>query len=177
MLACALPLWSCGSPSLPVAPVPPATSEDSYRLGSGDQVRIGVFNEPNLSGEYRIDGNGNLTLPLIGVVRAGGVTAKELTQTLEKRYSEFLRTPNVSVAILTYRPFYIVGEVQKPGNYPYVDGMTVINAVAIAGGFTYRANTSSFYIQRKGKGDQQFAAEQTTQVRPGDVVVVRERFF
>ncbi len=174
--ACAAMLAACGGGAGPLPPAP-APTETTYRLGPGDQVRINVFNEPDLSGEYRLDGNGNLTLPLIGVAEAGGLTSEELTRSLEKKFAEYLKSPNISVAILNYRPFYIVGEVQRPGNYPYVDGMTVINAIAIAGGFTYRANTRNFYIQRKAESDEQFAAQQQTGVMPGDVVVVRERFF
>jgi polysaccharide export outer membrane protein len=153
--------------------------ENSYRLGAGDKIRVSVFGEPNLTGEYEVDGGGTVTLPLIGRVKAAGLTSDELKKSLERNYREYLKAPDVSVAILNYRPFYIVGEVNKPGNYPYVSGITVINAVAIAGGFTYRANTSNFYVQRKKKDDasSQIVAEQTTEVRPGDVIIVRERYF
>jgi polysaccharide export outer membrane protein len=170
-------LSACGAPSVPIASmVPPA--ENSYRLGAGDKIRVSVFGEPNLTGEYQLDGGGTVTLPLIGRVKAAGLTSDELKKSLERNYREYLKAPDVSVAILNYRPFYIVGEVNKPGNYPYVSGITVINAVAIAGGFTYRANTSNFYVQRK-KNDtsSQIFAEQTTEVRPGDVIIVRERYF
>lgn len=168
-------LWSCAGPSAPPPPMAPV--ENSYRLGSGDLVRIKVFGEQNLSGEHRVDGGGALTLPLVGRVESADMTPNELKKHLENRYSEYLKTPDISIEVLTYRPFYIVGEVNKPGNYPYVDGMTVINGVAIAGGFTYRANTDDFYIQRKGNKNEQYSAEQATEVRPGDVIVVRERFF
>jgi polysaccharide export outer membrane protein len=173
-------LSACGAPSVsvPVAAVAPPM-ENSYRLGAGDKIRVSVFGEPNLTGEYQVDGGGTVTLPLIGRVKAAGLTSDELKKGLERNYREYLKAPDVSVAILNYRPFYIVGEVNKPGNYPYVSGITVINAVAIAGGFTYRANTSNFYVQRKKKDDasSQIVAEQTTEVRPGDVIIVRERYF
>lgn len=171
----ALVLWSCAGPSGPLPPTKPI--ETSYQLGSGDLVRIKIYGEQNLSGEYRVDGNGALTLPLVGRIKSAEMTPDELKKDLENRYGEYLKTPDVSVEVLTYRPFYIVGEVNKPGNYPYVNGMTVINGVAIAGGFTYRANTDDFYIQRKGDENQQYSAKQTTEVQPGDVIVVRERFF
>ncbi|MGE0650472.1 MAG: polysaccharide biosynthesis/export family protein [Alphaproteobacteria bacterium] len=172
-------LSACAAPSVsvPVAAVAPPT-ESSYRLGAGDKIRVSVFGEPNLTGEYQLDGGGTVTLPLIGRVKAAGLTSEDLKKSLERNYREYLKAPDVSVAILNYRPFYIVGEVNKPGNYPYVSGITVINAVAIAGGFTYRANTSNFYVQRKKENSSsQIVAEQTTEVRPGDVIVVRERYF
>lgn len=172
--ACLAVVTACGGPSGPVAPQT-APAESSYQLGSGDQVRVTVFGEPNLSGEYRVDGSGVLTLPLVGQVKAAGLSSEQLKRRLEQNFQEFLKTPDVSVEILNYRPFYIVGEVHKPGNYPFVNGITVINAVAIAGGFTYRANTDTFYIQRKG--DQRLVAQTATQIRPGDVIIVRERFF
>ena len=170
-------LSACGAPPVPVASVAPP-AENSYRLGAGDKIRVSVFGEPNLTGEYQVDGGGTVTLPLVGRVKAAGLTSDELKKSLERNYREYLKAPDVSVAILNYRPFYIVGEVNRPGNYPYVSGITVINAVAIAGGFTYRANTSNFYVQRKkDDSSSQILAEQTTEVRPGDVIIVRERYF
>ncbi len=175
VIAMATMLWACAEPTAPMAPPPP--TDTTYHLGSGDQVRVTIYGEQNLSGEYRVDGSGALTLPLVGNVHVAGLTSDQLKQHLERRYKEYLKAPDVSIEILDYRPFYIVGEVKNPGKYPYVNGMTVINAVAIAGGFTYRANSDDFYIQRKARNDHQFSAQQTTEVRPGDVIVVRERFF
>lgn len=177
VLLLTMALSACGAPSVPVASVVPPP-ENSYRLDAGDKIRVSVFGEPNLTAEYQVDGGGNVTFPLVGRVKTAGLTSDGLKQTLETRYREYLKAPDVSVAILSYRPFYIVGEVNKPGNYPYVSGITVINAVAIAGGFTYRANTTNFYVQRKkNDASSQVVAEQTTEVRPGDVIIVRERYF
>lgn len=151
-----------------------APAETQYKLGPGDKVVINVFNDKNLSGERQVDGSGAFTFPLIGTVQAGGLSSGELEGVLETKLKEYMRQPNVSVEIVSYRPFYIVGEVRRPGSYPYVDGMTVMNAIAIAGGFTYRAQEKDFVIQRNnGSG----GAGPITHIAPGDVIVVRERFF
>lgn len=151
-----------------------------YRLGSGDRVRITVYGQPELTGEYAVDGSGALSFPLIGQIRAGGQSAGDLEKALVDRLQpNYLKNPSVSVEILTYRPFYIVGEVRTPGSYPYVSGMTVLNAVALAGGFTYRAREGDFYVMRQtaegGRGRLQAVSD--TPVLPGDVITVRERYF
>jgi len=115
--------------------VPTPGPAQEYQLGAGDKVRVQVFGDETLSGEYQVDGRGAFTFPLVGAIAAGGLTSTQLESTLETKLKEYMRAPNVSVEILNYRPFYIVGEIRKPGSYPYVDGMTVVNAVAIAGGF------------------------------------------
>jgi polysaccharide export outer membrane protein len=143
-------------------------------LGPGDKLVINVFGDKNLSGERQVDGAGTFTFPLIGNVQAGGLSSGELEDLLETKLKEYMRQPNVSVEIVSYRPFYIVGEVRRPGSYPYVDGMTVMNAIAIAGGFTYRAQENDFVIQRNNSSG---GAGQVTRIAPGDVIVVRERFF
>jgi protein involved in polysaccharide export with SLBB domain len=151
-----------------------------YRLGSGDRVRITVYGQPELTGEYQVDGTGQLAFPLIGQVQAGGLTGQGLEKALvDKLKPDYLKNPSVSVEVLTYRPFYIVGEVKQPGSYPYVTGMSVINAVALAGGFTYRARESSFYVSRTGPNGEKTRLDATpeTPVLPGDVITVRERYF
>jgi polysaccharide export outer membrane protein len=145
-----------------------------YKLGPGDKLVINVFGDEKLSGERQVDGAGAFTFPLIGTVKAGGLSSGELENVLETKLKEYMRQPNVSVEIVSYRPFYIVGEVRRPGSYPYVDGMTVMNAIAIAGGFTYRAQEEDFVIQRNNSSA---GAGQVTRIAPGDVIVVRERFF
>jgi polysaccharide export outer membrane protein len=152
-------------------------AQDDYRLGSGDRVRVIVYGETDMTGEYQIDGKGKLAFPLIGVVDAGGLTASELEKAIAGKLSpDYIKDPSVSVEVMTYRPFYIVGEVQKPGAYPYVAGMTILNGVAMAGGFTYRAREGDFYIERGGQGEKVDAGP-NTQVQPGDVITVRERWF
>ena len=155
---------------------PQAAVANSYTLGSGDQVQIVVFRQTDLSGQFALDGNGFLALPLVGQIEADGMTTRELEEAIEARMKEeeLLVNPQVSVQVLTYRPFYVLGEVNKPGSYPYRDGMTAINAVALAGGYTYRADQSDIRVDR---GDCQVAAAAETAIRPGDIVTVEERFF
>ncbi len=176
-----------GRPQAPggLASQPPAGQQapvqsPDYRLGNGDKVRITVFGQQDLTGEYFVDGSGMLAFPLIGQVKAGGLTASELERAIANKLKpNYLKNPDVSAVVLTYRPFYIVGEVKTPGSYPYVSGMTVINAVALAGGFTYRAKESSFYLTRQEKdgSKKRVEASQETPVQPGDVITVRERYF
>lgn len=151
----------------------------AYRLGGGDQVRVTVFGEPELSGQYQVDGNGMISLPLIGQVNASNLTISEFQTTVETRYAEgYLRTPRVNAEVMNYRPFYILGEVRAPGEYPYSDGLTVLKAVATAGGFTYRANQNVIFI--KGGDDEQESRVKltpSTQILPGDTIRVGERFF
>jgi protein involved in polysaccharide export with SLBB domain len=169
-----------GQAAPPPQNLPPQAAADAgYKLGSGDRVRITVFGHSDLSGEYLVDGAGVMAYPLIGAVQAGGLSARELQQMLTKRLQpDYLKNPNVSVEVLTYRPFYVVGEVKAPGSYAYVSGMTVLNAVALAGGFTYRAREDTFYITRsEGSGKVKIKVSVDTQVQPGDVITVRERYF
>lgn len=138
-----------------------------------------VFGQEQLSGEYEVDGLGNVTLPLIGEVPAKGKTEGQVEKLITEKLSpEYLRDPNVSVDVLTYRPFYIFGEVNAPGSYPYVNGMTVINAIALAGGYTYRARTSSVNLIRASdpSGEPQTVPTNES-IAPGDVIEVRERYF
>lgn len=150
-----------------------------YRLGSADQLRITVFGEPELSGEYVLDGTGTVSLPLIGEVPALNLTVREFQRAVEARYADgYLRAPRINAEVLNYRPFYILGEVRQPGEYPYTNGLTVLNAVATAGGFTYRANESSILI--KGAEDSEefrLKLDPSTQILPGDTIRVVERFF
>lgn len=151
-----------------------------YRLGSGDRVRITVFGEKELSGEFAVSDKGTVSMPLIGDVHAAGKSLREFeVQIVRQLKPDYLRNPKVSVEVINFRPFYIIGEVQKPGSYPYVAGMTVMQAVALAGGFTHRARESSVVIRRalKGGGHREEDAGPTAPVYPGDTVRVRERFF
>lgn len=151
----------------------------AYTLGSGDKVRVTVFGHEDLSGEFEVDGSGNVSLPLIRNIKAEGLTVRQLEQTIAERLSpDYLLNPSVSVEVLNYRPFYIYGEVTKPGSYPFVSGMTVVNAVAMAGGFTYRARTGSVRIVRGNDPQRkQITADKDTPVLPGDVIEVPERYF
>ena len=150
-----------------------------YRLGAGDQVRMTVFRHEDLSGEFEIDGEGYFAMPLVGEILTSGLTARELENEIEIRLKGggYLINPQVSIEVLNYRPFYIIGEVNSPGSYQYVNGMTVINAVALAGGFSYRADQNDIVINRGGSNGPQIEALFDTAVLPGDIIEVPERFF
>jgi len=153
--------------------------EAEYKLGSGDQVRITVFGQQDLSGEFQVDGSGSVALPLIGNVPAGGATVRELQERISARLRpDYLKNPRVNIEVLNYRPFYIIGEVHKPGSYPFVNGMTVVNAVALAGGYTYRARENEVLVTRANDPERRKQrAGHDTVVLPGDVIEVPERFF
>ena len=181
---------ACASAPLPLAPVGAKTSAAepstnagqtdptlAYRLGSGDKLRVIVFGEEDLSGEFEVDGTGNVSLPLIGQVSAQGGTLRGFEEAIEEALRDgYLKNPRVSAEVLNYRPFYIIGEVEKGGEYPFVSGMHVLNAVALAGGYTYRANASKVFITRRGQ-EHEFSAASDAKIQPGDVVRVPERFF
>jgi protein involved in polysaccharide export with SLBB domain len=155
------------------------TSVEGYRLGPGDRIRLTVFRHPDLSGEFELDGEGIFAMPLVGELAANDTTARELESEVEGQLKDqgYLVDPQVSVEVLNYRPFYIIGEVNQPGSYPYVSGMDVVNAVALAGGFTYRADQDEIAISRGGANAASVAAGPTTEVLPGDIIEVPERFF
>ena len=164
--------------ALSLAPNGAAATAD-YKLGPNDRTRIIVFGQPSLTGEFVLDGNGVLAYPLIGNVNARGMTPSQLQQTIaQKLDQDWIKNPSVSVEVSTRRPFYVVGEVQKPGSYPYVTDMNVLNAIATAGGETYRANMHDFWIKRKQDGRiVRVEANQESTLQPGDTVIVRERYF
>lgn len=147
-----------------------------YRLGPGDKIRVTVFGEPYLSGEFNVNANGTVSLPLIEPVRVNELTLTEAEVLIKQKLAAgFMEDPKVSVDILSYRPFFIIGEVNNPGSFPYVADMTVLHAVAIAGGFTPRAAKSKIFLQRGTKTAAR--VENNTPVLPGDIITVEERFF
>lgn len=173
-------VWAQESPSQQRASVQTATNEHGvYTLGPGDQLRIIVFGEAELTGDFTILPNGNLAFPLIGEVEARGRTAQQLSAALEQRLREgYVREPRVTVSIAQYRPFYILGEVENPGTYPYSADLSVMSAVATAGGFTYRANRRRVFIRRAGETEERaFDLNGETRVMPGDTIRIGERFF
>ena len=163
----------------PAQAVPTLTTADSgrnYTLGSGDKIRVTVFGEPYLSGEFIVNANGTVSLPLIEPVPVAGISLTEAESRIRERLAAgFLGDPKVSVDILSYRPFFIMGEVVNPGSYAYVAEMTVLHAVAIAGGFTPRAAKNKIVMQRGSRED--IPVTNTSQVQPGDIITVKERFF
>jgi len=150
-----------------------------YALGAGDKVRIIVFGEPDLSGEFTVSGEGKVALPLIGEIVASGKTASALQSGISDALKQgYLNNPRVAVEVLTFRPFYILGEVNKPGEYPYVTGMTVDRAVATASGYTYRADRKKVYIKRAGKDAEDVEKMNSpVVVQPGDTIRIGERYF
>ncbi len=149
-----------------------------YRLGPGDQLRVTVFNEADLTGQYVVGSQGTISYPLVGEVRAAGLTIAEFTESLREALREYIRQPNVSVEVSNYRPFFILGEVQRPGTYPYSANLTVLNAVATAGGFTYRANRNRVYIRHANEQEERsYPLTIATPVLPGDTVRIGERLF
>lgn len=154
-------------------------SDGAYTLGPGDKIRLTVFGEEDLSGEFEVDGTGTLALPLVGQMQAGGRTPREVEQQITKTLSDgYLVNPRVSMEVLNFRPFFILGEVNKPGSYPYVNDMSVISAVALAGGYTPRAVIGKVYIKRASDSSRkEVEAPEDAKVYPGDVIRVDERFF
>lgn len=158
----------------------PSTDPGSYRLGSGDVVRLITVGDDTLTGEFRVSDSGAVALPLLGSVRAAGLTPDELAvevrDTLVK--ANLYTAPSVSVEITTYRPIFVLGEVSKPGQYSYQPGMTMVTAAAVAGGFTYRAvkDYASIVRTRDGVAVEGKAARQSF-IQPGDVITVYERRF
>jgi polysaccharide biosynthesis/export protein len=159
----------------PVIPI----GDGPYTLDAGDKLRIVVFGQDTLSNTYTVDAAGMVTMPLIGAVPARGHTTAQLADAIAGRLKQnFIRDPSVAVEVDTYRPFFVLGEVTYPGQYPFVPHMTVENAIAIAGGFTPRAYKSTVTITRKVQGvPARFKLPLKYPLRPGDTITVSERWF
>lgn len=158
---------------------PDVVQAAEYNLGTGDKVRVTVFGEPSLTGEFLVSGAGAISLPLIGDVPAAGLTMAEFQRAVETALrGRFMLNPRVSAEVLTYRPYYVLGEVNSPGTFAYANGLTVLNAVATAGGFTYRADTKRVLIRRAGSVQEQaLPLGSATAVLPGDTIRIAERWF
>lgn len=151
----------------------------SYRLAPGDKVHVTVFNEENLSGNYVVGPDGRVTLPLAGGLQAAGLTLPQFQTAVTKLLKgDFVQDPNVTITASDLRPYYILGEVKKPGRYSYMPDLTVLNAVATAEGFTYRANTGAIYIRRASEpSEKEIELTATTAVMPGDTIRISQRYF
>lgn len=163
-----------------MAPALVGNPTEGYRLEPGNRVRIIVFEEPSLSGDFTVDGIGNLAMPLAGNIPASGKTAKELALRIEDdlRRNALLLKPNVSVEIQTFRPFYVLGEVRQPGEFPYTTGLSVLSAIARAGGYDYRARQNEVVLVRTtGKEQKSYRATEFTPIAPGDIIKVLERRY
>lgn len=152
---------------------------NQYRLGADDEISVNVFNEPDLSlAKTRVAANGTISMPLIGQVVVKGLTIDEVELKITKLYlGDYLKKPDVSVAIVEYRQFYVNGEVDKPGGYSYRDGMTIQRAISLAGGFTERASRSKIRLMRENNPNNVINVDLNTPVLPGDVITVEESFF
>ena len=156
-----------------------ASYAQPYTLGPGDKLRVTVFGQDGISNTYIVDAGGNVSLPLIGSVPARGITTQQLSQRIAERLKQgYVREPHVTVEVESYRPFFILGEVTTPGQYPYVADMTVEKAIAIAGGFAPRASKSTVELTRSAPGEQtKSEVPLNYPLRPGDTVLVKERWF
>ena len=156
-----------------------APNAGTYVLGPTDRVRVKVYGEPDVAGEYEVDSAGYVSIPLAGRVRAAGSNTRQLERAITAALSKgIVRDPRVNVEIALYRPFYILGEVKKSGEYPYRVVMTVLDAIASAGGFTYRANENKVFLRRAGgAGEEIYPLDAPVLIYPGDNIRVPERFF
>jgi polysaccharide export outer membrane protein len=180
-----LSLPAACAPGRDLPPLPAVASQD-YRLGPGDVVRIITYGEDPLTGEFRVNDGGSIAVPLLGSVSAAGLTPAQLETEVAGALigADLLRNPSVSVEVIAYRPIFVLGEVNKPGQYPYQPGMTVVTAAAVAGGFTYRAVQSYASVVRSVPGPTpgsstaiEGKAMRQTLVQPGDVITIFERRF
>jgi polysaccharide biosynthesis/export protein len=176
----ALGLAGCSSPGADLTPLPPAGAfENTYVLGAGDRVQIVIYKTDEANTQYTVSDSGMIGVPLIGPVHAAGLTVAGLQNEIKGKLAEgFIEKPQVSVEVILYRPFYILGAVTKPGAYPYVPGTTIQSAVAIAGGYTYRADESFAVTDRKADhGALHGRSDPGDEVLPGDVIRISERYF
>jgi polysaccharide export outer membrane protein len=161
-------------------PIAAAPAPAAYRLTTGDKVKVTVYNEPDLTGEFQVNDAGNVSFPLAGDIPANGATVSEFQQRLTTKLRKgYVKNPRVSVEISTYRPFNVIGEVKNAGQYPYRPGLTLSDAVAMAGGYTYRANQNTAYIRRAdASGETSVNTDQGgITVGPGDNIRIPERYF
>lgn len=179
LTAACLALAAGGARAQPVVAGSDNPVAADYKLGPTDHIRITVFGEDNLTGEFSVTADGSISMPLIGAVAALGRTADQVRADIETRLKDgYIKDPRVSVEVLNYRGFYILGEVNKSGEYPYTPGLTVLGAVATAQGYTYRANTHRVFIKHEGDpGERPYPVTSDLAVQPGDVIRVAERFF
>jgi len=156
-----------------------ASSSPTYVLGPNDRIRVKVYGEQDITGEYEIDSTGSVSIPLAGHVKAAGLTTRQVERAIAAALSKgIVRDPRVNVEVAAYRPYYILGEVKKSGEYPYRNGLTVLDAVASAGGFTYRANEDKVYLRRSGSTTEEtYPLNAPILVYPGDNIRIPERYF
>jgi len=177
-MALALAAAGCQNYPEPIAP-PPAGGLPPYELGAGDRVQVSVYNDNDLTGEYEVDERGSIVMPLVGAVDLQGQSLRQAEQTITQRVrnTRTLRDPRIAVGVVRYRQVYVLGEVQRPGSYPYFPGATVIRTVATAGGFTPRAKMDRIRVYRASGSSNAPEVVSDGLVLPGDVIVVTERIL
>ncbi len=178
--ACSLSAGSLWAQNVQDAPVPAlGVGDATYQLDAGDRIKVNIFNQPDLSGDYQLDGDGQFVMPLIGRVDAEGLTAAKLEALLVARFKpDYLVNPRIFIQVLNYRPYYIIGEALKTGAFPYVEGMTYLTAIAKAGGFTYRAKKDYVYVVRADDpGQEEIKLSVEEKIQPGDIIRIAERLF
>ncbi|MET3528604.1 polysaccharide biosynthesis/export family protein [Phenylobacterium koreense] len=183
-LTLALICAACGTapaptPAAAATAAPSADADQAYLLGAGDKLKVTVYGEADLTGEFVVGDRGAVSFPLVGEIPAQNRSVADFKSSLTAALQEgYLKDPRITVEVISYRPYYILGEVTKPGEYPYTNGLTVLNAVAAASGFTYRANTKRVFIKRAGSNEEQkFPLTATERVQPGDTIRIGERYF
>ncbi len=176
LIALASGLAACGMNAIDLPP--PPREPPVYRLAPGDKVAVQVFGQTDLSGQFDVNADGMVSLPLVGSVPASGRTLAEITDDLRERLNRFIVNPRFTVDIVTYRQVFVLGEVQKPGGYPYTVGLTAQQAVALAGGFTRRAITDKLVLTRQtDQGPKDYGIGLRDLVAPGDTLDVERRVF
>lgn len=151
---------------------------EGYRLGSGDEIKVTVYDEKDLSGPFVVDGLGQISMSLIGAVEVKNLTLGEAQKLIETKLKNgYLTDPKVTVEMTKGRPYYILGEVNRAGEYPFTSGLTVLNAIAVAGDFTYRAEKKKIMITSSDGVEREVTLTSTTLVQPGDRIRIKERFF
>ena len=173
-------LAGCVSQTVQSTTVPPAAAAGAdYVLGPGDKIRLSLYGDDTFKGEFQVSDNGTVSLPLIGAQMAGGKSIDQFSADVEAALANgFYNEPRLSAEVLNFRPFYILGEVKNPGEYPYVADLTLARAVAIAGGYTYRADQTVVSLQRSYADEPlRVPASAGLELGPGDTIQVLERYF
>ena len=170
---------ACSTGPAMANPQQAVAASDSYRLGTGDEIKVTVFGEADLSGPKIVDGQGAVTLDLIGPVEVRGLTLNEVSRRIEAKLKDgWLRDPKVTAEMTKGRPYYILGEVNRAGEYPFTSGLTIMNAIAAAGDFTYRADKKKIMVTSADTGvEREVKLTPITPVQPGDRIRILERYF
>ena len=164
---------------VPASPLGASIASQPYRIGAGDRLRINTFGEDRFSGEFLVNGDGQIVFPLFGNIPARGLTTSDLAAAIATRLQpDYVRDPRVTAEVISFRPVYVLGEVARPGEYPYTEGMTIYALIAKAGGLSYRANSKNIYVRHENDGtEQRLRLQSSTRILPGDTIRIPQRFF